>query len=74
MMILFMGLFSEKKDGKVHPVQTKWVWKKNEEGEERGVEEHNEKKPKKPEDFFRVFEEITLHEYNNLWGKYLELL
>lgn len=67
-MIPFMGLFEEK-EGKVYPLQTKWVW----EGP-RGVEQHKEKKPKESEDFFRVFEELTEHEYNLIWGKYLELL
>ena len=82
-MIPFMGFFNcevDKKDGvnKAYPVQTKWVWtkRKNDNGSvsEVGVEVESHKKGRPLEDFFRVFEELTYHEYNLIWGKYLERL
>lgn len=69
-MIPFMGFFfyDEEKDV-VTPTQTKWVW----EGP-KGVEKWSPKKEKPLDKFLEVFIELTPTEYNNLWGKYLELL
>lgn len=69
-MIPFMGffLYDEEKD-EVRPTQTKWVW----EGP-KGVEKLMPKKEKTLSKFLEVFVELTTNEYNDLWGKHLELL
>lgn len=77
-MIPFMGFFVEE-NGEVHPTQSKWVWEKRKDAtsgkvQEWGVERYLEKNSKPSEAFFKVFKEITRDEYNDLWGKYLELL
>jgi hypothetical protein len=65
-----MGLFHyDEESDLVYPTQHKWVW-----DGPRGVEKESPKKEKSSEDFFRVFVELTYDDFNDLWGKYLELL